>query len=220
MAETNWKERWQKGQISFHQAAPEALLTAHFGRLGLARGATVFVPLCGKSLDLLWLAEQGHPVVGVELSALACEAFFAENRIAAAAPVREGPFRVHRAKERSITLYEGDFFELDTSHVGRVDGWYDRAALIALPEELRRRYVHHLKTVLLAPHSRGMLLTVEYDQSTYPGPPYSVPPAEVHARWQERFRIEQTGSGERSLPTPLLERAWLLTPLHGSTLPY
>jgi thiopurine S-methyltransferase len=207
-----WRERWHKGQIGFHQADVETFLAAHFGRLGLARGSTVFVPLCGKSLDLLWLAEQGHQVVGVEVSALACEAFFSENRIAVSEPVTEGRFRVHRAKDRPITIYEGDFFELQSSQVGSIDALYDRASLIALPRDVRQRYVQHLKTALLAPHTRGLLITVAYDQSTFPGPPHSVPPEEVEALWQDRFRIELAGRGEESSPIPMIESAWLLTP--------
>lgn len=213
MHEDFWHERWRKGQIGFHEPKPGRFLTAHFERLGLARGSTVFVPLCGKSLDMLWLAEQGQRVVGVELSPLACEAFFAENNLAAATPQAEGRFRVHRARQLPITLYEGDFFELSAAHLGAVDAWYDRASLIALPGELRRRYVQHLKTALLAPHTRGLLITVEYDPSTFPGPPHCVPPAEVHALWQERFHIELAGQGDSNNPIPLLEKAWLLTPL-------
>jgi thiopurine S-methyltransferase len=207
-----WRERWHKGQIGFHQSEVETFLASHFGRLGLARGSTIFVPLCGKSLDLLWLAEQGHQVVGVEVSSLACESFFAENRIDASVPVSEGPFRVHRAKDRPITIYEGDFFDLSSSQLGTVDALYDRASLIALPPELRQRYVQHLKTALLAPETRGLLITVAYDQSTFPGPPFSVPPEEVQTLWQDRFRIELVGRGEENRTIPMIESAWLLTP--------
>ncbi len=208
-----WRERWHRGQIGFHQLEVEAHLKAHFGRLGLAQGATVFVPLCGKSLDLMWLADQGYRVAGVELSSLACEAFFSENRIPVAEPVTEGPFRVHRTKDRPITIYEGDFFDLSASHIGPAAAWYDRASLIALPAELRKRYVQHLKTVLLAPSTRGLLLTLAYDQSTFPGPPYAVPPEEVQGLWGDRCRIELLGRAEKQVGIQMTESAWLLTPL-------
>lgn len=215
-----WRERWTTGQIGFHQPEVETHLSAHFGRLGVARGATVFVPLCGKSMDLLWLADQGYQVVGVELSAIACEAFFTENRLAAAAPVTEGPFRVHRAKDRPITIYEGDFFELSTAHTGTLGAFYDRAALIALPPEMRERYVQHLKRVLLAPSTQGLLISVAYDQTTFPGPPFSIPPEEVQRLWGDRFRIELAGRGEEQVGPPThrittAESAWLLTPAAG-----
>lgn len=212
-----WHERWNTGQISFHQPEVETYLRDHFGRLGLARGSTVLVPLCGKSVDMLWLAKEGYKVVGVELSGRACESFFAENRIAAAPPATEGHFRVHRARELPITLLEGDFFEVSAEHTGALGAFYDRAALIALPADMRERYVKHLKGTLLNPGSRGLLISVAYDQSTFPGPPFSIPHEEVKRLWGDRFQLELVGSGEEQVGPPTnrittAESAWLLTP--------
>jgi thiopurine S-methyltransferase len=212
-----WHERWKTGQISFHQPEVETHLREHLGRLGLARGETVLVPLCGKSVDMLWLAAQGYPVAGVELSGLACESFFSENRLAAAEPVTEGRFRVHRAKEHPITLFEGDFFDLSAAHTGPLAAFYDRAALIALPPALRERYVQHLKSELLGPGSRGLVISVAYEQSTFPGPPFSIPPEEVQRLWGDRFHLELLGRGEEQVGPPTqrittAESAWLLTP--------
>jgi thiopurine S-methyltransferase len=216
-----WHERWQMGQTSFHQPEVETFLSANFGRLGVARGATVFVPLCGKSVDMLWLAAQGYKVVGVELSGIACKAFFSENRLAAAEPVTEGRFRVHRAKDQPITLYEGDFFELSTAQTGPLAAFYDRASLIALPPAMRERYVQHMKRELLAPSTSGLLLSVAYESSTFPGPPFSIPPEEVQQKWGDRFHLELVGRGEEMVGPPTnristSESAWLLTPGTGS----
>ncbi|KFE68360.1 thiopurine S-methyltransferase [Hyalangium minutum] len=215
-----WHERWQQGQIAFHQPEVEKFLGAHFERLGLARGATVFVPLCGKSLDMLWLVSQGYQVVGVELSPIACEAFFSENRIEAATPVTEGPFRVHRAKHQPITLYEGDFFQLSARQTGPLAAFYDRASLIALPPAMRERYAEHFQREMLAPSTSGLLLTVAYQSNTFPGPPFSIPSEEVHRLWGERFQLEQVGQGEEVVGPPTqristAKSAWLLTPKAG-----
>lgn len=215
-----WRNRWQTGQISFHQAEVEKYLRAHVGRLGLAQGATVFVPLCGKSIDVLWLATQGYQVVGVELSGLACEAFFSENRLEAVRPVTEGRFRVHRAKDHPITLYEGDFFDLRATHTGPVAAFYDMASLIALPAELRQRYAQHMKDELLPPAATGLVISVTYDAPQYAGPPFSIPPEELRRLWGDRFHLEPLGSGEKQVGPPTgrittTESAWLFTPLAG-----
>ncbi|MDY7232135.1 hypothetical protein [Hyalangium rubrum] len=212
-----WLNRWQVGQTSFHQADVEKYLRANLGRLGLAPGATVFVPLCGKSIDMLWLATQGYRVVGVELSAIACEAFFSENRLEAATPVTEGRFRVHRAKDQPITLYEGDFFDLRAAHTGPVAAFYDMSSLIALPVELRKRYAQHMKDELLPPTATGLLISVAYDAPHYPGPPFSISPEELPRLWGDRFHLEPLGSGEKLVGPPTgristTESAWLLTP--------
>lgn len=158
-----WLERWQRNEIGFHQPAPNKALVRHWASLGLAPGARVFVPLAGKSLDMIWLAAQGHPVVGIELAAEAVRAFADEN----------GP--VDRVELRC-----GDLFELGPASLGPIDAVFDRGSLVALPPPLRRRYAARL-TGLSPPGTRTLLVTMEYDQSKMDGPPHAVPEAEVHA---------------------------------------
>ncbi len=135
----------------------------------------MFVPLCGKSLDLLWLAGQGHPVLGVEISPVGVESFFQENGLkpqVTDAP----PFRRYQVDE--LTVLCGDFFALTPGHLQGVTAVFDRASLIALPPELRPRYAEHLQG-LLRPETRILLVTLDYDQAEMAGPPFSVGEDEV-----------------------------------------
>jgi len=169
-----WLERWQEGRIGFHQADGNARLIQHHQR-ALGPCIRVLVPLCGKSVDLEWLVVQGHEVVGIELSELAAQAFFTERGFEPERRV-EGPFVAY--SHGNVKILAGDFFAATPSDLGYFDGAYDRAALIALPEDMRRRYVAHLRT-LLAPKARVLLLTLHFDAPG--GPPFSVDGAEVRA---------------------------------------
>lgn len=170
-----WHQRWASNQIGFHQSEPNPLLRNYWSRLEPAPGQGVFVPLCGKTRDLWWLQEQGHHAVGVELSALAVEAFFAE---AGAAAVRQDHGQLQRWHSQEITLFCGDFFALQPADVAACALIYDRASLIALPPAMRRDYAAHLRR--LFPQGATMLLiTLEYSPSAGNGPPFSVSDAEV-----------------------------------------
>ena len=164
-----WHSRWDSGQIGFHEGAPNRHLVARWP--GLAAGRRVLVPLCGKSVDLAWLASQGHEVTGVDLSGVACAAFFAERGLVPEERV-EGRLRVRRAG--GVTLYEGDVFDLD----GTWDAVWDRAALVALPPDVRVRYAAWL-SARLRPDGRHLLVTFEYDQARRDGPPFAVHAGEV-----------------------------------------
>ena len=180
-----WHQRWQDNLIGFHQAQTNAHLKNFWSKLGVEAGTPVFVPLCGKSLDMLWLAEQ-HPVLGVEVSPKAVEDFFAENGLQPTQH-REGPFSVYDA--RGVTLYCGDFFSLQPAMLRTVAAIYDRAALIALPPPMRRSYAEKL-TSLLPSGVSMLLLTMEYEQTQMDGPPFSVETAEVEALFAPHWRIE------------------------------
>lgn len=167
-----WLERWQEGRIGFHRADPNPRLVEHHPRV-LGPTIRVLVPLCGKSADLEWLVTQGHEVVGVELSDLAAKAFFDERNLVAER-VERGAFVEYR--RGALSIFVGDFFAATAELTGHCDGVYDRAALIALPDELRARYAAHLPT-LLAPKARALLVTLHYD--ALGGPPFDVSPDEV-----------------------------------------
>ncbi|GAB6050598.1 thiopurine S-methyltransferase [Hydrogenophilus islandicus] len=205
-----WHERWERGEIGFHLDEFNPRLTTYWPQLQVARDATVFVPLCGKSLDLLWLREQGHTVVGVELSPVAVSQFFAENDATPEVSTC-GPFACYTTD--GIRLLQGDYFALTPEIVWGWDGApatataiYDRAALVALPPEMRQQYAAKMRE-LARPGTKMLLVTLEYPQEERPGPPFSVSPAEVfdhfaavaeishwldtdvlpdHPRWQER----------------------------------
>ncbi|WAH60397.1 thiopurine S-methyltransferase [Pseudomonas silvicola] len=182
-----WQERWHHNQIGFHQAAVNPYLQAHWPGLGLASGVGVLVPLCGKSLDLAWLAGQGMRVVGVELAQKAVEAFFSEHGLEPEVQTR-GAFRCYQAGD--VQLWCGDFFALTAADVASCTALYDRAALIALPPSMRERYVRHLADIL--PHARaGLLVTLEYDQSLLPGPPFAVAEEEARALYGRDWTVQQ-----------------------------
>jgi thiopurine S-methyltransferase len=170
-----WINRWAENQIGFHRKGVNPLLDRFWPGVAEARSGTVLVPLCGKSEDLLWLADREHEVIGIELSLTAAEAFAAEQKIVLA-ETHEPPFTVLRGER--IAFYVGDFFDFSAPAGARADYFYDRAALIALPPELRPAYSRHLQS-LIADNARGLLITVEYDASQMHGPPFTVPEAEV-----------------------------------------
>lgn len=188
-----WRARWGERRIGFHEGQPNMLLQRHVGRLGQAR--RVLVPLCGKAVDLAWLAAQGHQVVGVELVEDAVRAFFAEQALTPQVHQRDG-FVVHTAG--AVTVLAGDFFATSPALVGPVDALYDRAALIALPKPLRQRYVAQLGRLLPA-GSPGLLITVEYDQTKMEGPPFSVTQGELEG-YRQTFTSELLERRPSELP--------------------
>jgi thiopurine S-methyltransferase len=166
-----WLERWRDGRTGFHLADVNPLLVEHSAVFSEA--TRVLVPLCGKSSDLEWLVTHGYQVVGVELAELAAQAFFAERGLTPACR-KEGDFVVY--EHGNLAIWVGDFFATTSAQLGVFDAAYDRAAMIALPPELRSRYAPHLQT-LLTPKASLLLVTLHFDIPG--GPPFSVPPEEV-----------------------------------------
>lgn len=180
-----WQQRWRERQIGFHQERPSPLLLKHWPSLGLASASRVFVPLAGKTLDMAWFASQGHRVLGVELSQIAVEEFFAEHGLSPAVETtRYG--RHYRAD--AIELICGDAFALNAELLADCAAVFDRAALIALPPPLRERYAGELYPRLPA-GCRGLLITLEYPQHEKQGPPFSVVEQEVHRLYSPDWRL-------------------------------
>ena len=210
-----WHNRWANQLIGFHQQQVNPHLQQYWPVLGLAPGARVLVPLCGKSLDMAWLAAQGHGVLGVELSERAVSDFFIEHGLEPQVS-QQGEFKVYRSE--GIELWCGDFFALTPTDAAGCTGLYDRAAIIALPASMRERYVAHLQALLPSP-GQGLLITLDYDQAVTEGPPFAVLDDEVQrlfgAQWQvsslavddvlaQSPRFIKAGAGR------LLERAYRL----------
>ncbi|MBI4938533.1 MAG: thiopurine S-methyltransferase [Nitrosomonadales bacterium] len=185
MEKSFWLERWERQEIGFHQDEINPFLAQHWQELQLARNAKVFVPLCGKSMDMLWLRKQGHTVLGVELSSIAVQAFFRENGYM---PIQteKGNFECFEAD--NIRILCGDFFDLGKDDLKDVGAVYDRASLVALPPEMRERYVRHLLSIL-PPATRILLLSFDYHQPEMPGPPFAVSIEEVESLYQGRASI-------------------------------
>ncbi len=203
-----WQSRWAEGKIGFHEGKPNNYLVRHADKLvGRPR---VLVPMCGKSEDLAFLAAHGHEVIGVELVEDAVKAFFAEHGLTPQVTKKDGFVEY---VEPPITLFAGDIFATTRELVGPIDAIYDRAALVALPDDLRRRYVDHLRT--LAPKgARVLVVTFEYDQSLMAGPPFSVEEAELRALF-DNTEIELLSEGPdtriRENAPPATERCFAIT---------
>lgn len=170
-----WLERWREGRIGFHLNQVMPLLRKHWPSLQVASGERVLVPLCGKTLDMAWLASQGYKVLGVELSQVAVEQFFDEHSLT---PTQHDTTQGRHYIAGDIEIICGDIFQLSAETLSECAAVYDRAALIALPARMRQGYVDHIYNQL--PHDcKGLLITLDYPQEQKDGPPFSVPDAEV-----------------------------------------
>ncbi len=181
-----WHQRWRVGQTGFHQPLVEPNLEKYWPSLALNAGASVLVPFCGKSHDLTWLAVRGHRVLGIEYSPIAIENYFLENGLAAR---RRTGGAFEELSDGPIRILCGDFFDLTSEKSNAFEAVYDRAALIALPLEGRRRYAHHL-TTLSPPGSQMLLVALEYPQHQTAGPPFSVPEEEVNSLYGAGYSVE------------------------------
>jgi thiopurine S-methyltransferase len=170
-----WQDRWVDNKIGFHLGEVNPYLVEYWPSFKLHAGSRVFVPLCGKSLDLLWLAEQGYDVIGIEISPIAVQAFFKENSLTPNIE-QHGAFEVWSVD--NITLICGDFFELNRAQLGEVAAVYDRASLIALPVDMRNAYVEQLDELCPLDIPR-LLITLDYDQQVMAGPPFAVSDDEI-----------------------------------------
>lgn len=204
-----WHAKWEKSEIAFHQEDVNPLLLDHFGALSLPAGSRVFVPLCGKTRDILWLLQSGYRVVGAELSRLAVEQLFAEMDLAPSV-TQAGPL-THFAAE-DIDIYVGDIFELSAAQLGQVDAVYDRAALVALPATMRQCYADHLAAI--TGRARQLLIAYDYDQSLQNGPPFAVGAGEVRSLYEPYFQVTLLASveivGGLRGKCPASEHVWLL----------
>ena len=212
-----WHERWLRSEIGFHQQAFNTHLQEFWLRLGLSSNAGVFVPLCGKSLDLLWLRAQGHEVIGIEISPVAVRDFFRENGLTPRV-LRHGLFE--RWETDGLAILCGDFFDLGESDLRNCSGIFDRASLIALPSEMRKEYAAHLRRIA-PPGARTLLVAMEYPQEQMQGPPHSVREEEIRELYGQVYDIERLFSldileenarfREKGL-TSLSEKVYLMEP--------
>ena len=172
-----WLGKWKLNEIGFHQESTNESLREFWPSLGAPAGGAVLVPLCGKSLDMCWLAERGHAVVGIEVSPLACEAFFDGLKLKPATE-NAGAFRSFSAGPYRIL--QGDFFSATAADVGPVAGFYDRAALVAMPPDMQPAYARQLLN-LLPTSAVGLVNCLEYPPEVMDGPPFSIDDASLRA---------------------------------------
>ncbi len=181
-----WEHRWASGNIGFHSPNFNEQLLRYWPQCGIPLYAKVFVPLCGKTLDLHWLSQQGHAVMGVEVVPAAVEDFFAEAKLQPQKQ-KQGAFEIWSHQNLSIWL--GDFFDLRPENLVDIGAWYDRAAQVALPPAMRKRYYQHLARILPS-GAIGLSLAFEYPQEEKEGPPFSVEEEEIRRLCAGSFSVE------------------------------
>lgn len=190
MERSFWHKCWQRNTVGFHQHQVHPFLIEHFAAKCLPSDQHIFVPLCGKTLDMAYLA-QFMRVTGNELSNIACLDFFDENNIEYQQQII-GDFTQYACSQ--LSLLQGDFFQLTNDIVGSVDWIYDRAALIALPRQMQQRYVKHLKQ-FFSPQTRLFLITLEFPQQQLEGPPFSITANDVQMLFSG-FKITSVATHE------------------------
>ncbi len=205
-----WHQCWENNDIGFHKSEANPLLVQHFKDLSLAENSRIFLPLCGKTLDISWLLSEGHRIVGAELSKIAVDQLF--DRMAVKPDINKtGSFYHYSAQ--NIDIFVGDIFELSRDMLGTVDAIYDRAALIALPRDLRERYTSHLLDI--TDSAPQLLISIEYDQNIIPGPPFSVTGDELRKHYINSYNLTSLKSIDipngRQGKCPVIENVWLLS---------
>ena len=211
-----WHSRWQEKRIGFNQSAVNPLLMKYFKRLNLPAGSRVFVPLCGKSIDMAWLAAQGYNVVGVELVETAIQAFFTEQNISYIVRQHaDNPaikYYQGQLSGQTITLWVADIFALTAEDIGSVNAIYDKAALIALPADMRVKYSAQM--CYLSANAPQFIITLTYDQSKKEGPPFSVSSEQIQQYYGNSYQITELASESASIGSmpdlKVTEHVWLL----------
>lgn len=206
-----WRRKWETNDIAFHERDANPWLIRFLPQLSLAAGSRVFLPLCGKTRDIAWLLSAGYRVAGAELSELAVRQLFTDLHIT---PVITPQGSRLQFSAPGIDIHVGDIFELTADALGPVDAVYDRAALVALPEPMRRDYARHLQAMTC--QAPQLLICFEYDQRLLAGPPFSVSAAEIRQHYAANFALKPLAShgvpGGLKGKCDATENVWQLTP--------
>ena len=227
MEQAFWLQRWQKGETGFHQDVLNPYLEYYYGDKGVPlqerKTHKVFVPLCGKSLDMYWLAQHGYEVLGIECSPIAVADFFKNHKLeyqqVEASPFTRYIAEVNNEGRRRIEILLGDFFDLAPKDLDGVTDIYDRASMIALPEAMRLQYSQKM-VQLQHTGMDTLLITLTYPQTEMAGPPFSVTEAEVRDFYSRHFKVEKLQAKDILVEEPrfqqrgvssLIETAYRLT---------
>ena len=216
-----WQQRWQEGRIGFHKSDVNPKLIKYFSNIALPIGSRVLVPLCGKSVDMVWLACAGYDVVGIELVESAVQAFFAEQNITPTiteftSAADKSTLKRYQGQlaGQTITLWAANIFALSAIDIDAINAIYDRAALIALPANMRADYSTHI--VKLSDNAPQLLITLNYDQSKKDGPPFSINQQQLHHYYSADYKIVELASKSSTLNATseilVTEHVWLLKP--------
>lgn len=204
-----WHNKWKSNDIGFHLADANPLLVKHFNSLELVSGNRLFLPLCGKTRDIAWLLTSGFAIAGAELSRLAVEQLFSDLNIV---PQISISGNCERYSAENIDIFVGDIFALSATELGKIDGIYDRAALVALPETMRAQYTAHLLEITA--RAPQLLICFDYDQSLLEGPPFAISDAEVNSHYASSYTLKLLEAAEclggLKATCPAQEKVWLL----------
>jgi len=204
-----WHNKWEHGDIGFHENETNPLLVKHLEKLGMQPDGRIFLPLCGKTRDIAWLLGRGHRIVGAELSALAIEQLFSELGLQ---PAVSAVGKLIRYSASDIDVLVGDFFAVTVDLLGPVNAIYDRAALVALPDGVRADYAVHLMRLTGA--APQLLVSLAYDQQRMAGPPFSVTEDEIRKHYDNAYQVHcvQTNAVAGGLKGKVeaTESAWIL----------
>ncbi|MGJ3249323.1 MAG: thiopurine S-methyltransferase [Elainellaceae cyanobacterium] len=206
-----WHKKWEQGDIGFHRTQANPLLVEHVEKLGQVKGSRILLPLCGMTLDISWLLSQGFRVVGIELSAFAVNELFKELGLEPKiAPIGN----LLHYSSNDIDIFVGDIFDASHEYLGTINAIYDRAALVALPEETRQKYASHL--INLTDGASQLLIVYEYDQLLMDGPPFSVDTHEIERLYGTIYRLKlverKRVAGGLKGKVASVESVWLLQP--------
>ncbi len=168
-----WISKWVDNQIGFHQDNIHPLLVKYWPLLKLNFESRVLVPLCGKSKDMVWLADQKHQVIGIELSNVAIESFFKENHLKIENKIGDV------SHSQNIDLINADVFKISKKQTEKINAVYERGSLVALPQNIRTDYINYLKG-LLDPGTLILLITLEYNEKMITPPPFSITRNDVY----------------------------------------
>ena len=204
-----WHQKWEKNEIAFHQSEANPLMVKYFSELSLAEGSRIFIPLCGKTHDIAWLLTNDYCVAGAELSKIAIEQLFAELGVV---PKKSSIGKLEHYSATNIDVFVGDIFDLSRNLLGPVNAIYDRAALVALPLEMRKQYTNHLMQITgKAPQ---LLISYVYDKSAIDGPPFSISNEEVKQHYADSYELTHIASvdvsGGMKGKCAAIENVWLL----------
>src|SRR5262245_35520071 len=206
-----WHQRWEKNETAWHEGKANSLLVTSFKELSLAKGRRIFVPLCGKTLDISWLLSHGYRVAGAELSQIAIEQLFMNLGVQPEIS-RVGELEQWSAKD--LDIFVGDIFALSRKTLGPVDAIYDRAALVAFSEDKRNQYTAHLTE--MTGKAPQLLICYDYDQSLMEGPPFSMSDKEVDRHYRGNYDltliVSTDVSGGLKGKCPAKETVWFLRP--------
>lgn len=214
-----WQQRWQEGRIGFHKSDVNPQLIKYFSELAVPIGSQVLVPLCGKSVDIVWLAHAGYDVVGIELVETAVQAFFAEQKVIPTitgftSAIDNSILKRYQGQlaGQTIILWAADIFALKATDIGDINAVYDRAALIAMPADMRPKYSEQIRK--LSHNASQLLITLNYDQSKKNGPPFSISHEQLCQYYDADYKIikleGQSSTLNAAAEIAVMEEIWLL----------